>query len=282
MPELFNVVFAGEIAGKTDPAVVRANVGKLFNASEAILDKLFSGQPVAIKKMVDRDTAMQLRAKMKLAGANTRLIPVDEQGRPLPEGGAVAPAPAPAPAVPAQPMVVRVNQLAEEHARAEAAKPKKDGPPDPADINLTSTWALFPVGWILGIPEPARLAPPLPNMGRLVLAPVGAELLSSQERTVVTPVQVDVSGISIAATGTDLLAAKERTVVAPVQVDVSGISIAAVGADVLRAEEKRQVTPVQVDVSGISVAAVGSDLEQIKDVKKAVAPDISHLSIQKG
>jgi hypothetical protein len=30
------------------------------------------------------------------------------------------------------------------------------------------------------------------------------------------------------------------------------------------------------------VAAVGADLEQIKDVKKAVVPDISHLSIQKG
>ena len=58
MSELFNVVFSGEVSGRADPAVVRANVGKLFNASEAILDKLFSGQPVAVKKMVDRAGAM--------------------------------------------------------------------------------------------------------------------------------------------------------------------------------------------------------------------------------
>ena len=80
MSELFNVVFSGEVSGRADPAVVRANVGKLFNASEAILDKLFSGQPVAVKKMVDRAGAMKVRAMMKQAGAETRLVAVDEQG----------------------------------------------------------------------------------------------------------------------------------------------------------------------------------------------------------
>lgn len=80
MAELFNVVFAGEIVGRAAPAVVRANVGKLFGASDAVLDKLFSGQPVAIKKMVDRATAMQLRARMKQAGAETRLVQVDISG----------------------------------------------------------------------------------------------------------------------------------------------------------------------------------------------------------
>jgi hypothetical protein len=251
MAELFNVVFAGEVSGKTDPAVVRANLGKLFNASDAILDKLFSGQPIAVKKMVDRDTAMQLRAKMKMAGANTRLVQVDEQGRPLPEGDAAAPL---APPEPGPTMAVRVDRLAEEHARDEAAKPKNDGPPPPADVAKITTWALFPAGWILGVPVKTLAAPLMPNISKLVLAPVGA----------------------------DILAATEKPVVKPVQVDVSGITIAAVGADVLLPGEKPVVKPVQVDVSGITIAPPGSDLEQLKENKKIVSPDISHLAIVKG
>jgi len=249
MAELFNVVFAGELAGKADVAVVRANIGKLFNASEAILDKLFSGQPIAVKKMVDRDTAMQLRAKMKMAGANTRLIAVDEQGRPLPTGEA-APAPTPAPD---PTMAVRVDKLVEQHDAEEASKPKTDGPPPPADVARVSTWALFPTGWILGVPANSLPAPFLPNLGRLVLAPVGA----------------------------DVLRAEERPVVVPVKVDVSELSMAAVGADVLRPNERPVVEAVKVDISGITVAPPGSNLEQLKEKKVLVNPDISHLSIVK-
>jgi hypothetical protein len=113
MSELFNVVFSGEISGRADPAVVRANVGKLFNASEPVLDKLFSGQPVAVKKMVDRATAMKVRAMMKQAGAETRLVQVDEQGRPLAAAGATTAAPAqPAPAPAAAAPVARPAPVA--------------------------------------------------------------------------------------------------------------------------------------------------------------------------
>jgi len=45
---------------RTDPAVVRMNAGKLL-----------SGQPVTVKKMVDRTGAMKVRTMMKQAGAET-------------------------------------------------------------------------------------------------------------------------------------------------------------------------------------------------------------------
>jgi hypothetical protein len=253
MAELFNVVFAGEIAGKADPAAVRANVGKLFNASEAILDKLFSGQPVVIKKMVDRATAMDLRSRMKLAGANTRMVAVDEQGRPLPADATPAAAPAPAPVAPAQAaapaaaaplsMAERMKALAEQEARAAPVKPPV------AAAAPAGALTLSPVGAVLGTPLPAPPPPP------------------------------DIAGISMAAAGSDLLTAAERPVSQPVQVDISGISMAAVGSDVLRENEKRQVVPVQVDVSGITIAPPGADLEQIPDDRPPVNPDISHIKL---
>lgn len=258
MTELFNVVFSGEISGRADPALVRTNVGKLFNASEAVLDKLFSGQPVAVKKMVDRATAMKVRAMMKQAGAEARMVQVDEQGRalsavnaapttasPSPQTAAIVPAPAPAPAPAAGSMAERVKRMAEVQQQEEA---------DAA----------------------ARAASAEASWG---VAPVGTRL--SDADTGPAPVVPDVSGISIAARGADILLANEKPVIHAVQVDVSGITVAAAGTDVLTENERRQVDAVVVDISGMSMAEVGAPLDEIKEQKVLVNPDISHISLLK-
>jgi hypothetical protein len=248
MTELFNVVFSGEVTGRADPATVRANVGKLFNAGDAVLDRLFSGQPVAIKKMVDRATAMKLRALMKQAGAETRMVPVDDQGRPL-ASAAPAPASSPTPAParapapgPVASMAERVQRLAEAQAREEASRPA------PAAAG-GGTLQLQPVG--------ARLSDPLP-------AP---------------PPPPDVSGVTLAPAGGNLVAPGEISRPAPVQVDISALSMAAAGTEVLREDERPRVAAVQVDISGMSMAEVGAPLDEIREEKPAVNPDISHLKI---
>lgn len=253
MAEFFNVVFAGDISGRADPAVVRANVGKLFNASDAILDRLFSGQPVAVKKMVDRATAMKIRALMKQAGADARIVQVDEQGKPLaaaPENIA-APAAPKAPPPPSGTMAARVETLAEQHAREEASKPKPDAPPPPADVAVVSTWALYPVGFLLSAPV-ARPAPLRPNISGISMSPLGGTIMKPEE--IKRP--------------------------APVKVDISGMSMAPPGTDVLKESERARVVPVQVDITGISVAEVGAPLDEIRDNKPPVQVDISHIKLQ--
>ncbi len=253
MAELFNVVFSGDISGRADPAVVRANVGKLFNAGDAILDRLFSGQPVAVKKMVDRATAMKIRALMKQAGADARIVQVDEQGKPLPAAAPAMSVPsAPkAPPPPSGTMAARVESLAQQHAREEAARPKPDAPPPPADVARVSTWALYPVGFLLGAPLP-RPAPLMPN----------------------------ISGISMSALGGSIMRPEEIRRPAPVQVDISAISMAPAGTDVLKDSERAQVEAVNVDISGMSMAEVGAPLDEIRDDRPPVRVDISHISLQ--
>lgn len=255
MADLFNVVFSGQIAGTADPAAVRANVGKLFNASEAVLDKLFSGQPVAIKKMVDQATAMQLRARMKQAGADVRIVPVDAEGRPLAAAaGAAAPRPATTPVAAATTAAPRPATTPAATAPAASARPAAaPSPTPPAAAPKPATtggdWALKPVGSILSDPAPPPPPPP------------------------------DISGITVAPGGGNLVKPGEIARPAPVQVDISGLAMAAPGTDVLKEEERRRVEPVQVDLSGISMAEVGAPLDELRDDKPPVNPDISHLSL---
>jgi len=273
MSELFNVVFSGEVSGRADPAVVRANVGKLFNASEAVLDKLFSGQPVAVKKMVDRAGAMKVRAMMKQAGAETRLVAVDEQGKPLAatapvqapvattsaapvRPAAVAPAassaPVSAPAATqpvAESMAERVNRMAEEQKRANAER-EAAAKEAAAQAAAEGQWVVAPVG--------ARLSPL--NAGPAPVAP-------------------DISDIVLSPSGSDVIADSERPVVAPVRVDISGIDLAPSGTEVLLESEREHVVPVVVDLSGISVAEVGAPLDEIKEKKAPINPDISYLKM---
>lgn len=277
MAELFNVVFAGEIAGRADPAVVRANVGKLFNASEAVLDKLFSGQPVAIKKMVDRATAMQLRARLKQVGAEARIVQVDEQGRPLA---------APAPASPAAAAPAPARATAPSSAPAPGAAPSVRPTPAPAPSGPAAApaaagsmasrlQAMAASAPAAPSPAPAAAGAAAPA-GDWGIKPVGTRLSDPPPPPPPAP---DTSALSLAKASGNLVAPEELPRPAPVQVDISGLSMAAAGTEVLREDERVEVVPVQVDISALSMAAAGTELEELREHRPPVNPDISYLKL---
>lgn len=279
MSELFNVVFSGEISGRADPAVVRANVGKLFNASEPVLDKLFSGQPVAVKKMVDRATAMKVRAMMKQAGAETRLVQVDEQGRPLAAAGATAAAPAQhAPASAAAAPVARPAPAAPTATPAVAtASAAPAAAPKPAAESMAERVKRMAEEQLRKDAEQAAAAKAAEAQGNWGVAPAGTRL--SPVDAGPPPVAPDISGIVLAPSGAAVLNDNERPHVAPVKVDISGIDLAPPGTEVLTEDEREHVVPVVVDLSGMSVAEVGAPLDEIKEEKVLVNPDISYLKL---
>ena len=88
--ELFEVAFSGEIRVGENPEDVKARVGKMFNADEAKIEQLFSGNRIVIKKNVDQQTAAKYETALNRAGAECE---VKSTSPPV----VVAPSPAPSP-----------------------------------------------------------------------------------------------------------------------------------------------------------------------------------------
>lgn len=291
MAQFYNVVFAGEVAKGADPDTAKANIARLFKASDAMLARLFSGERVVVKKAVDQATAMKYRAVMKQAGVIAQLVEVDEQGRPLApaaEPQATPAAPRPAPVVPAAPVAAAAprpaqtmaERLAQMAAQPEA-KPAASSAPPPADDANAGSWKLHPAGAQLGQLPDARPPVALPDLSHITVARTGTDLISASERQALAeaPVVVDTSGISVARPGGDLLKPEEKRPFEEAKIDLSGISMAPPGTEVLKEDERRVVVPVVVDLSGLSVAPPGAPLEQLREEKPPVDPDISHIKL---
>lgn len=73
--ELFDIYFSGKILPDNDLENVKQQVGKVFKANESMLEQLFSGKAVKIKKAVDMDTAIKYRVKFREIGAIVDIRP---------------------------------------------------------------------------------------------------------------------------------------------------------------------------------------------------------------
>lgn len=69
MSNTFEVIFSGEVLDGFDPAETRAKIGKMFNADETKIARLFSGNNIVIKKDLDEATAYKYVGAFKSAGA---------------------------------------------------------------------------------------------------------------------------------------------------------------------------------------------------------------------
>ncbi|TDJ39420.1 MAG: hypothetical protein E2O54_10885, partial [Gammaproteobacteria bacterium] len=73
MSERFRLLFRGEILEGQHTAVVKKRLAKLLGIEDARVQRLFSGEPVVIKKDVDQATAARYQAEFKSAGARLRV-----------------------------------------------------------------------------------------------------------------------------------------------------------------------------------------------------------------
>lgn len=75
----YDIYFSGQLLPDRDPDQVRQAVGQLFSAEDKMLERLFSGQPVRIKRAVDQDTAATYRLRFRDAGALIDIRPVRQE-----------------------------------------------------------------------------------------------------------------------------------------------------------------------------------------------------------
>lgn len=113
MTQQYSVVFTGKIADGFSREQVEANIARIFKLRPEQTSVLFGGKPVALKRGVDKEEAMKIRAALAKAGA----LGVIKGGEGEVSAASAAPVPAAPQAERAQPTAERSNSA------AEAAKP---------------------------------------------------------------------------------------------------------------------------------------------------------------
>jgi hypothetical protein len=89
--ETYDVYFSGAIIKDSDPAEVKRKIGAVFKLQGDKLDRLFSGEPIPIKKGIDMDRAIKFRVTFRDAGGLVDIVP---SGAPAPTA---KPSPSPRP-----------------------------------------------------------------------------------------------------------------------------------------------------------------------------------------
>ena len=134
----YDILFAGELLPGAEPAQVRARLQGLFRLSDQAAARLFTGQPWALKRGLDRAQAERLREVFLAAGAVARLV---EQPAPIsPSSAALGPErddpegrPHPSPTITTFDPANKVNwSLA---ADDQPLEPVPDHPPPAVDIS---------------------------------------------------------------------------------------------------------------------------------------------------
>ncbi len=188
--ELFEVAFSGEIVEGANLEKVKARVGKMFQADDAKIATLFSGNRIVIKKNIDQVRTSKYQQALYQAGAICEIRPMSARGK-VSLAPAQKPEPERAPAPTATPKV-----SIETGDWGESAPPPQF---DPLGITgdqieeLDATVA--PVGstirnQIEEIPEPQF------DLSELDVAPAGSDIGSPKKEP--EPPPPDTSGITMA------------------------------------------------------------------------------------
>ena len=184
----FHIVFSWKLVGGADLSTAKSNLARLFKMDDAWVEKLFSGQPVVIKKDADQATAMKFRALMKQAGAECEVRPVS--------GEAAQPAPAPESAQKKSAARVEFSPSAGQDSMADKSTGDLEtvGTIRTGGTGFSGAFSVADVGADMDDADHAP-PPPAPDVSHLSMAAPGESL--GQQTEVVPPVQPDISHLSL-------------------------------------------------------------------------------------
>ena len=258
----YRLMFRGELLGTVPAPEVEAKLKQLLRLSDAQCSQMFSGDAVVLKREADRATAAQFQQAFKRAGARLRVTPND-----------VAP--------PAPRKTTLAERLAQQDLeRQQATSAAADDAEAPAtrsaaaavrEAGAGSGLDLAPVGALVLSPdERAPVAAADINTTHLSAAPAGDDLTDKVDGP--EPLTPDVSHLQLDEIGVDL-----STTVAhePVLLDLSHLELDEPG--VVLVEPAAPVTR-DVDTSALSVAPVGAALG-VPGSAPINAPDVAHLQL---
>ncbi len=272
MSTLYNIYYAGQLLEGEQLETVRPRLARLFNADEQTLDRLFSGKAQLLKRDCDKATALKYKQAMEKAGA-LPLIRASES-----KGAAARPE-----VQPGEKTMTTAERIAALAAAAEAREAGRETTPaagaaaaKPAD-GQTEGVSLAPVGAdVLREDERTIMAAAVIDTGGLDLDEQGQRL--SPEPPPAPPAP-DTSHLEMGAVGDDIpTLPRHEAELAP---DIEGLELAPSGTDFTDCAAPPAEAP-QLDLSALDLAPAGSDvLEQAyRKRPPAQAPATDHLSLE--
>lgn len=215
MSERYRLVFRGEVLEGQHPAVVRKRLAEAGRFDVAQLDKLFSGNPVVLKREADGATAARWQSLFRSAGARLRVLPVEAASAVADPAGDTAidsaNAASPATATETTPDWELLP------AGSDLLRAEERDVPTPVQVD-TGGLSLAPPGPVVTAQRPA---PAAPDVSHLSVAEPGARLAQGAGPP---PVVVQVPVFEVAAAGVDL--SPRRAADPPPPPDVSHIRLA--------------------------------------------------------
>lgn len=198
---LYDIYFRGGIAPGESLDTVKANLAKLFKASDEKIASMFSGRAIVLKKDLEEDAALQYQSIMEKAGAKVIL----RQQPSIDANDKKTSSPPPRPEQSAQPVQQKTPSSKEDTTPAEMGswglapvgsdvlsdsekKPFQEANIDTSDIKLASVFDQAT--------EAAPPPPPPPNTDHMSIANVGADILEEKPQEPVAP-DIDLSGMGI-------------------------------------------------------------------------------------
>ncbi|MBC3954946.1 hypothetical protein [Pseudomonas triticifolii] len=164
----YEIVFDGQLVVGAQPERVKANLGKLFQADATRLNLLFSGRRLVLKNGLDATTAEKYRATLERAGAHVEVVPMAVIDSP-PDEMDVEEVELARP--PDEPAWLRKTQVS---AGRLQVKPRDLYMAAFVDVDAPD-YSLAEAGSDILPPQP-QPAPPLLDLSRLSVAPVGTNI----------------------------------------------------------------------------------------------------------
>ena len=224
----YTIIFRGDIALDHNIVDVKRNLKKVFKASDARIDSLFTGKPVPLKRGLTLKEAQHYQHILLNMGAVSAIEPKVS----------IAPG--------QDDKQSNHDQSNSKHASA-TTRPETHARSAPSPVS--QAWQLAPVGARLSDGSQATEDSIDVNIDHLALLPQQGYLLKEDERPPALTATIDLAALDWELTpyGELLLKASERTSANTTHIEAPPLSLTAPGEDLLKASEKKALEKSTVE-----------------------------------
>ena len=220
--EMFQILVNGTLTEGAQTEQVKQNIAKLFKTSVDKVEPMFSGRKLAVKKGLDKETALKYKAAINNAGLAAAVAPMTSE---------------------AAADTDKAGDTSLDNASLAATGSTMDETPAAVPANIdTSDLVMDSVGETLV--EAITTPEPDISIDQISMGEVGEDVT---EYTPPPEPDIDISKLDMGETGEDVM---QYEAVPDANIDISELSMADAGEDVM---QHKEVPPADIDTSNLKL-----------------------------